>query len=80
MNGPEHYAEAERLLTESTIEPELTPGPGILFTAPGGIDVGLALQALVHATLADTAANVARLSPVVGDRINAAGEWSDVIR
>lgn len=54
MNGPQHYREAERLLTLSA---ELPPG------AAKDIGAITVAQAQVHATLADAAATIDSLPP-----------------
>jgi hypothetical protein len=68
MNGPGHYAEAERLLAYVTTE-------GDIDVDTFGVD--LILQAAqVHATLAQAAATADTLNPLVGENLAA---WQNVL-
>jgi hypothetical protein len=70
MNGPEHYAEAERLLAD--VPDMLANQPS---TTPGAIGLAVA-RAQVHATLAQTAATVNGRASAALDQHD---EWAAVL-
>lgn len=65
MTGPEHYRESERLLEEA-------------WKAQGQARVDLLTAAGTHATLAQAAASVVRVSGGCQETMNASG-WAQVL-